>query len=397
MIARLYRPLLRQSYFLLGPRGTGKTSWLKSESAGVRSVSQSNSEPLNYIDLLEAEAFNQLLVRPDRLAEFIQDPKQPVVIDEIQKIPALLDEVHRLIEKSSRTKNPLIFVLTGSSARKLKRSGANLLAGRAISDELFPLTACELKTQFSLKKALVYGMLPSVWGGEHPREYLQSYVKNYLKEEVQQEGLVRNLPAFSRCLEALSFSQASSLNISNVAADCSVPRKTVEGFIQILEDTLIARRLTCFSRRATRELTTHPKFFYFDVGVFRTLRPRGPLDSDSQITGFALETLVFQEVLALNSYLRLQYSLHFWRTAKGEEVDFVLYGEKGLIAIEVKSSDRLRETDFVGLELFGSDYPVARRYLLYAGEKSYLRNGIQVMPLKKFFETCSSILDSDHS
>ncbi len=316
MFSRLFRASAStKSYFLFGPRGTGKSAWVR--AAFPEAV---------YVDLLESDLFAQLLASPVRLEGLVPARHRgPVIIDEVQKVPALLDEVHRLIERRN-----LRFVLTGSSARKLKRQGTNLLAGRARTYFLHPLTAEELGDAFDLRHALEFGGLPTVWVEDDPAKYLTSYVATYLREEVQQEGLTRNLAAFTRFLEAASFSQGNLLNISEVARECAVERKAVESWFQVLEDLLLAVRLPVFRRRAQRELVAHPKFYLFDAGVYRAVRPRGPLDAPSEIGGAAAETLVWQHLRALNDYADFGYTLHFWRTRGGLEVDFVLYGERGL-------------------------------------------------------------------
>src|SRR3989304_8916464 len=228
MYTRLLKPPKAKSFFLFGPRGTGKTTWVK--SVFPEAV---------YIDLLEAELFNDLLANSQRLGNFIpQSFRDWVIIDEVQKIPELLSEVHRLIEKYKYK-----FVLTGSSARKLRQKGHNLLAGRALTYSMYPFTVLELGKDFNLNHSLRYGQLPSVYTEENPKRYLESYVKTYLEEEVRQEGLTRNLGAFTRFLEAASFSQGSILNISSVARECSIERKVVENYFTILEDLLIASRM----------------------------------------------------------------------------------------------------------------------------------------------------------
>ena len=250
MYSRLISYPKHKSFFLFGPRGTGKSSWVKSEFSKAI-----------YVDLLEAEIFNDLLANPQRLSEFI--PKgfaDWIIIDEVQKIPELLDEVHRLIENQHYK-----FVLTGSSARKLKRKEANLLAGRALILSLFPLTVTETQKDFNFLRALKFGQLPRIYVEEDPKQFLESYVKTYLQEEVQQEGLTRNLGAFSRFLEAASFSQASTLNVTSVARECSVERKVVQNYFQILEDLLIAFRLPVFTKKAKRKLIHQNKFFFFDI------------------------------------------------------------------------------------------------------------------------------------
>jgi len=212
-------------------------------------------------------------------------------------VPELLNEVHRLIEGRKAR-----FVLTGSSARKLRGKGINLLGGRALTYQLFPLTAVELGTDFNLKRSVEFGHLPVACTEKEPQPYLESYVKTYLREEVQQEGLTRNLGAFARFLETASLSQTGQLNISEVARDSSVERKVVENYFHILEDLLLAQRLPVFTKRAGRRIVQHPKFYIFDAGVYRTIRPKGPLDGPEEIRGSALETLVYQELRANRSH-----------------------------------------------------------------------------------------------
>ena len=292
MYPRLIQPPPRQSFFLFGPRGVGKTAWLHQQFPGAL-----------FFDMLDHQVYTQLLAGPERLGERIPlGHKDWVVVDEIQRVPELLNEVHRLIESRK-----LRFVLTGSSARKLRRRGVNLLAGRALTRHMHPLTAFELGKDFDLKRALQYGCLPLACTSENPHDYLKSYASTYLREEVQQEGLARNIGAFGRFLEAASFSQGGVLNMAAVARECAVSVKVVEDYFSILEDLLIAVRLPVFSKRAKRRLVAHPKFYYFDAGVFQAIRPRGPLDAPEQIHGPALETLFLQQLRALNDYKDLEY------------------------------------------------------------------------------------------
>lgn len=366
MYSRSIKPPKDKSFFLFGPRGTGKTTW----------VNSTFPEAI-YLDLLEAEIFNDLLANPQRLENFIpKDFKDWVIIDEVQRIPELLNEVHRLIEKEKHK-----FILTGSSARKIRRKGPNLLAGRALTYSLHPLTARELGQDFNLAHSLRYGQLPCAYTESDPKGYLESYVKTYLEEEVRQEGLTRNLGAFYRFLEAASFSQGSVLNISSVARECAIQRKVVENYFSILEDLLIAYRVPVFSRKAKRRLAAHPKFYFFDVGVYRTLRPMGPLDMPEEAEGLAFETLFFQELVAVNAALNLGYTIFYWRTSNNMEVDFVLYGEKGIFAFEVKRTGRISKSMLSGLVSFLKDYPMARAYFIYGG-KRYMRQGnIEIVPM----------------
>lgn len=368
MYSRLLAPPGRQSWLLFGPRGTGKTAW----------VSQALPGALTF-DLLDARVYTGLLANPSLLAESVPRSYTGwVVIDEVQRVPALLDEVHWLIEKRG-----LRFLLTGSSARKLRREGANLLAGRALTRFMHPLTAKELGNDFNLRRALKIGGLPFAWTTETPQDYLASYTSTYLREEVLQEGLTRNLAAFSRFLEAASFSQAAVLNMTAVARESGIQPKLAENYFSILEDLLLAVRIPAFTRRAKRRVVLHPKFFFFDVGVFRTLRPRGPLDVAEEAEGPALETLVLAHLRAWNDYGSLGYSIHYWRTPSGDEVDFVLYGERGLFAIEVKRNARIRREDLTGLLRFREDYPKARALLLHAGSRRWHESGVDIIPLQE--------------
>ena len=355
-----------QSFFLFGPRGTGKTTWLKERFPNAL-----------YLDLLDHRLYLDLLSRPDRLRELIPPQHDDwVVLDEVQRTPLVLNEVHRLIETDRRR-----FILTGSSARSLRRRGVNLLAGRARTYHLHPLTAVEAGADFSLERALAHGGLPSVYTQRDPDRYLASYVESYLRQEVIEEGRTRNLSAFSRFLESASFSQGSLLNVAAVARETGVDRKTAAGYFDLLDDLLIATRIPVFTRRAKRRLATHPRFFFFDVGVYRTIRPTGPLDSPEEIDGAALETLVFQELRAHIAYRSLDLKLFTWRDAAGAEVDLVAYGNDGLFAIEVKRRRTIRSSDLRGLRRFAADYPMARCMLLFGGDRREFRGRIELLPL----------------
>jgi len=234
---------------------------------------------------------------------------------------------------------------------------------------MYPLVASELGADFRLEDSLRFGHLPQVFSEKDPGAFLASYVQTYLREEVLQEGLARSLTAFSRFLETASFSQAAILNVAEAARDVGLERKTVANYFDLLEDLLLGVRLTPFRRRAKRRLTVHPKFYFFDAGVYRQLRPRGPLDSPEEIEGAALESLVLQELRAVSDYLGLGYTFHYWRTATGAEVDIVAYGPEGLLALEVKRTARISRRDAAGLALFKHDYPMARCFLLYGGSR----------------------------
>lgn len=363
--------LPKQSFFLFGPRGTGKSTWLKAHFKDAL-----------WLDLLDPETFRLYSARPERLEELVlgNPEKKDIVIDEVQKIPELLDVVHALIEK----KNNLRFILTGSSSRKLKRTGVDLLAGRAVKRDLHPFVAAELKDKFNLAEALTYGLLPLVFNSEDRESVLRSYASLYIREEVQAEGLVRNIGNFSRFLEAISFSHAAVLNVSNVSRDCQVERKVVENYVSILEDLLLSVRLPVFSKRAKRELIVHQKFYFFDAGVFRSLRPAGPLDKPEEIAGAALEGLVLQHLLAWNSYSGEKNKIYFWRTRSGSEVDFVVYGPDVFWAIEVKNSTKINDSELRSLRTFKEDYPECKTYVLYRGKEKLFRHGVHIVPCEKF-------------
>ncbi len=372
MYSRIIQFPPEKSFYLFGPRATGKTTWLR----------QLFPEAV-YIDLLKSDVYTMLLTAPERLIQMIPpDCREPVIIDEVQRVPELLNEVHRLIEQEKRQKK-LRFILTGSSARKLRGKGVNLLAGRALTRFMHPLTVQELGNDFSLDTSLRFGHLPAIYSEPDPADYLASYIQTYLREEVQQEGLTRNLQVFARFLEAASFSQGAVLNISEVARECGAGRKLVEQYFYILEDLLLAYRLPVFTKRARRRMVSHPKFYFFDAGVYRAIRPRGPLDRPEEIDGVALETLVFQELLAVNDLHRLGYELFYWRTSNGREVDFVLYGEAGIIAIEVKRAAKIRAKELRGLKAFGRDYPMASLYLFYGGDTRMYIDNITLIPVEE--------------
>jgi predicted AAA+ superfamily ATPase len=358
-------------FFLFGPRGTGKSTWLRTHFPGSLRI-----------DLLEPEVHRAYAARPERLRDLVAgNPERVVVVvDEVQKVPELLDVVHALIEERRKPR----FVLTGSSARKLRRSGVDLLAGRAALRSMHPFMAAELGSRWDLARALEFGLVPLVWNAEDPAETLGAYIALYLREEVQMEGVVRRIAPFSRFLEAISFSHASLLNLAEVARECQTSRKSVESYVGILEDLLLSFRVPVFTRRARRHLTSHPKFYWFDAGVFRSVRPAGPLDRPEEIAGAALEGLVAQHLRAWIEYSVGTHELGFWRTKSGNEVDFVIYGESGFWGIEVKHGGSVRGKDLAGLRAFGTDYPRAELRFLYRGREKLEIDGIRCIPVDEF-------------
>jgi predicted AAA+ superfamily ATPase len=364
------------SFFLFGPRGTGKSTWLRALQPKAL-----------WIDMLDPETVRLFQARPERLLERID--AQPlitdVVIDEVQKVPAILDVVHKLVENN----RPLRFILTGSSARKLRRGAANLLAGRLTELHMHPFMAAELGDAFDLQRALEVGLVPLIWSAIEPKNTLRAYASLYLQQEVQAEALVRNVSAFARFLEAISFSHGSLLNLAEVARECQVGRKTVEGYLEILEDLLLSFRLPVFTRRAKRHLVAHDKFFYFDAGVYRSIRPKGPLDRPEEIEGMALEGLIAQHLRAWASYRNVPAELSYWRTKSGSEVDFVVYGDGVFVAIEVKRSRHVHNTDLRALKAFKEDYPEAQVCLLYMGHEAIKMGDVLCLPCETFLKKLS--------
>ena len=365
------------SYFLFGPRGTGKTTWLD----------ECFPEALR-ISMLDSALRRELRAFPEHIKNYIgySSKEMTVIIDEIQRAPAVLDVIHDLMDK----RHNLRFIMTGSSARKLKRNAsADLLAGRAIKRLCHPFLAIEMGEDFHLDEALNLGMIPLV---RYPKSgtsqaVLKSYLELYLEEEIAKEGVIRNLDSFARFLQIASFSHGSVLSLSGIAREAGIKRSTLDAYFDIIEEMMIATRLPVFSRRAKRQLIGHDKFYFFDTGVFRALRPKGPLDNPNEIDGVCLEGLVFQHLRAWNDYLDEPNELFFWRTKSGVEVDFIVYGVNEFAAIEVKNSAYADRSDASSLEGFITDYPEARGFLLYRGERRVqLTPNVTAIPAEQFLK-----------
>jgi len=371
---RLFKPPKEQSFFLFGPRGTGKTTYLKQN--------YSNALIINLLDSSEETLFS---MHPSLLKERIDSQKEKpaiVIIDEVQKVPKILDMVHLLIEEGVGIQ----FILTGSSSRKLKRGGVNLLAGRALWKNFHPFIAYEVKERFNLATALKTGMIPLIFNSKHPEETLRSYIHLYLQEEVKAEALVRQIGEFARFLEAMAFSHASLVNCANISRECLVNQKTVSLHLQVLEDLLLGYTLPVFEKRAKREITSHPKFYFFDPGVFRALRRQGFLDLSTESEGAALEGLVAEHLRCWIDFQIERNDLYFWRTRSGLEVDFILYGPNVFYAIEVKNNHTISPHDLRGLKEFRKDYPEATMLLLYRGKQRLKREGILCLPAEDFLK-----------
>ncbi len=323
MLARLLSPP-QQSIFLLGPRGTGKSTWIR----------QILPRAVRY-DLLDTSEALRLSRRPSLLYDELKNlrPDTWVVIDEVQKVPALLDEVQRLIEESR-----LRFVLSGSSARKIRSQGVNLLAGRALTTHLYPLVSAEAPGQLTPARAVRFGALPLALLGEAPEGYLRTYAETYLKEEIQAEALTRNFGGFARFLEVAGRQNGQVTNVSGIARDAQVARQTVEGYFEILVDTLVGFWLEPWRLKRRTKQVAHPKFYFFDPGVARALSGRLPYPPLPEETGRLFETWVLNELRAYLSYRNLHYPLSFWSSHDGVEVDVLLECAKGYLAIELKST-----------------------------------------------------------
>lgn len=364
-----------QSAFLWGARKTGKSTLLQ----------QQFPDSIRF-DLLDTRLLLELTRAPWTLAERIRAfgrgrRGRPIIIDEVQKVPAVLDEVHRLIESEG-----LSFVLCGSSARKLKRGRANLLGGRAWRFALHPLTWPEVP-DFDLLRAMNCGLIPEHYDSWHHRRALAGYVDDYLKEEVFDEGLTRNAPAFSRFFEALAFCHGELLNYSNIARDCGVSSKTVSEYFQILVDTLLGVLIEPFNRRRSRAvITSAPKFYLFDVGVANHVAGRRIERAAGPEFGRALEHLVLMELLAYRSYRERDYPVRFWRTKSGLECDFVL-GREGEVAIEVKGGASVDSRDIRGVRAFVGEHR-PRQAIVVCNESAARRtdDGILILPWARFLE-----------
>ncbi len=374
-----------RSVFLWGPRRTGKSFWLREQFASVP-----------WIDLLQTEVFAEYAARPQLLRErtaseaWLQG-SQTIVVDEVQKVPALLDEVHWLIENRG-----LRFVLTGSSARKLRRGHANLLAGRAWRREMRPLCFGELWPtsppsgwpEFPVEQCVLTGMLPAHVLADHPVEELRAYVADYLREEIAGEALVRNLPAFSEFLRVAAVTSSELLNYANVARESGVSSKVVRGYFEILEDTLLGFRVAPWTRSANRRMILTEKFYFFDVGVTNYLGRRHPAPGTPEF-GKSFEHLVLMELMAYRAYRVPEMEIRFWRTTTGAEVDFLL--EDRSVAVEIKSGTRVQATDARGLGNLADDHPVGKRLLVHGGREPQTlrdRHGeIECLPLRDFVNT----------
>ncbi len=357
------------SVFLWGARQTGKSTLLKELFPDCR-----------YYDLLKGEQFERLNRRPELLREELltSQENELIIIDEVQKVPQLLDEVHWLI-----TNRHLRFILCGSGARKLKRSGANLLGGRAIRNVLFPLVSKEIP-DFDLKKAINNGMLPRHYLAKNPGKRLQAYIGDYLQEEIRAEALTRNLSTFGRFLEIAAISSGEMMNYNNIASECGVSAPTIKEYFSILEDTMIGYMIPAFKKVIKRRVILASRFYFFDVGITNHLLKRRNLEQGSSEYGKAFEQFVIQELYAYCKYNNIEPGLSYWRTAAGHEVDAIL-GD-ALVAIEIKSSKEIHPYHLKGLKAFAEEYPGTRRLAVSNENYKRLTGGVEIFPVEEFLQ-----------
>jgi uncharacterized protein len=361
----------KNSFFLWGARQTGKSTLLKNQF----------QHAINY-DLLKSEVLLRLQKNPESLREYLvtQDNGQLVIIDEIQKIPKLLNEVHWLIENKRHQ-----FILSGSSPRKILRGGINLLGGRAFKYHLFPLTSAEIP-DFDLLRALNHGLLPRHYDAEEDIDmYLAAYIGSYLEDEIIAETRIRNIEIYIRFLDSAAFSNGEMVNLSNIAADCGISSNTVKEYFNILTESMIGYWLPSYQKRPKRRVVKSPKFYFFDVGVVGYLLKRKNIQLGTTDFGHALEHFMFMELHAYKHYSGQHFPMSFWRTSAGNEVDFVL-GENE-VAIEVKSTNNVQARHLKGLKSFAEEYTVKKKIIISTDPlPRLLEDDIYVMPWQYFLE-----------
>ncbi len=342
-ICQINKDGLEESIFLFGARQTGKSTILREQFPD--SI---------YIDLLDTRVKSRMARHPSLLYEMMCDKPENslVIIDEIPEVPELLNEVHRLMSEKND-----VFILCGSSARKLKRKGYNTLGGRAYPIYLYPFVSAEIP-DFNLQQAITYGMLPPHYLAKNPRRRLSAYIDVYLKEEIKEEALVRNLDAFQRFLEVAAMTDGEMINLKNIAQDCGISANTVAAYFDILEDTLVGFRVPAFTKKQKRRIMQAPRFYYFDVGVANHLLHRKELVRGTEAYGHAFEHLVIQEIRAWLSYTESDEDLAYWRTYSGQEVDVIIGDAR--VAIEIKSSEEVQSRHLKGLKAFAEENPEAR-------------------------------------
>jgi len=357
------------SVFLWGARQVGKTTLLENQFPQAR-----------YYDLLQSAEFERFFRRPSLLSEELETVAEGelVIIDEIQKVPQLLDEVQRLIHRKK-----IRFILSGSSPRKLKRIGANLLGGRALKKTLFPLVSAEIP-DFDILKAVNNGMIPRHYAVKNPWERFGAYIGVYLNEEIREEAISRKLNSFSRFLEIAAISNSEMVVYKNIAQDCGIDHRTVKEYFEILQDTLIGYLIPGYSQTKKRRAILAPKFYYFDVGVANYLNNRKNIVQGTDAFGHAFEHLIIQELIAFLSYRNSEHELSYWRTSSGYEVDAII--GNGRVAIEIKSTNEVNTRHLKGLKAFLEDMPDARAIVVSMDKNRRILNGIEIFPVTEFLQ-----------
>lgn len=364
---QVFKEIQNESTFLWGARQTGKSTLLK----------QLFPEAI-WIDLLLSDVFRRFTAQPQLLREMLNLSDHPklVIIDEIQKIPQLLDEIHWLMMNEK-----VQFILSGSSPRKIIRSGANLLGGRALRYELLPLVSAEIY-DFKLNTALNHGLLPRHYLSANPKKLIDAYIGNYLNDEIIAEAKIRNVQAFSLFLRAAAFSNAEQVNYSNIASDCGVSHNTIREYFQILEDTLIGRFLPVYQKKPKRKVIQSPKFYFFDLGIPNSLLKRGLIEPGTEAFGHVFEHFIYQEIHAHSKYSELHYTISYWRTVNQTEVDFILGDNQ--ISIEVKGTDNVNSRHLKGIKSFSDEYITQKNILVSLDPLERKIDNVHLMPWKVF-------------
>lgn len=359
----------RNSFFFWGPRQTGKSTLLKNRFKNSL-----------VFDLLMFDVFQRFLRNPSLLREIIliEKPLEPVIIDEIQKIPALLDEIHWLIENTETQ-----FILSGSSPRKILKQGVNLLGGRALKYELFPLSSTEIP-DFNLIKALNSGLIPRHYDAKNSEILLAAYIGSYLEDEIIAETKIRNAQVFSKFLEKAAFSNGEILNYTNIATDCGVSSPVIKEYFNILNETMLGSFVEVYKKKPKRRVISSPKFYFFDVGIVNFLLKRKNIEPGTESFGLAFEHFIYHEISCHSNYSGLNYPIRFWRTSSQLEVDFILGNHE--VAVEVKSTDNVQLRHLKGLKAFAEEYDVKHKIVVSNDPYPRLVGDIRILPWQNFIK-----------